>query len=664
MLSPPGTAAEEDGTGMSAIAGIYGLRGAAPDGNALRRLGAALADLGADGRHYFLLPPVGMVFAAFHTDRESRRAPQPAATPEGGVLAWNGRLDNRRDLERQLAADLPADPRETDVVVAAYRRWGRAGFSRLIGDFSLALWDAAERHLVLACDAFAVRPLYYVETRDFLYWSSRARPLLAAAGLSAVVDEEFVASFLTCSRPSRHSPFRDVRMLPPGCSLAVGRDRRELERYWSPDPARTVRYRSDAEYEAHFRTLFREAVACRMRSDAPVYADLSGGLDSSSIVCVGDDALAAGEAETRELRTVSWVYDEATSSDERPFIRLVEDWRDRRGLHIRDEEHPTLRRIPAWYRPDYPHGQLAFLARNDFLAARMGEAGARVLLRGTGGDHVLNGGLGRMPLEPADLLRCGRFAAAVHASFAWSRALRRPWHSVLWQGGVHPLLPPALRARRQSFYPLESWFEPAFVKRTRLAERVLGVEDDLGFELPSARQRYTLIREVCRDVGWEFFTTSGCVEMRFPFLDRRLVEFLLAVDVGQLMRPGEMKSLLRRALVGTLPEGIRLRRSKAGPDESLYRACLREWSWLAEYVADARVCALGFVDRRALRETFHRLRHGAKLTTPQLLRTLCLEFWLRSLEGAHEGERMEDTSTATTSVATLRKGVRDEHATA
>jgi asparagine synthase (glutamine-hydrolysing) len=643
---------------VSAIAGMLSRDGAPLDGKALRALGNGLAEIGPDGQSVLLRPPAGMVFCAFHTDRESRCTRQPVAFADGSLLAWNGRLDNRSDLARDLA--LPGAPREVDVVLAAYRRWGIAGFSRLVGDFSLALWDPADRLLALACDAFSVRPLYYVERRDVLLWASRARPLLAAAGLSPEVDEELVASFLTCSRPSAHSPFRAVRMLPPGHALVLRGERAELRRIWSPDPQREIRYRWDREYDEHFRSLFREAVACRLRADGPVYADLSGGLDSSSIVCVADEILAAGAAETPALRTVSWVYDQSTSSDERHFIRFIEKKRGRQGLHVRDEEHPMLSRIPASCRPDYPHCHLAYLRKNDRLTADMARAGARVLLRGTAGDHVLWGGMDQAPLEIADLLVRGRLGRALRASFAWSPAAHSPWHSVFWQGGILPLLPRPLRSRLQSDYPLESWFESAFIARLNLAERVGGAEDDAGFRRPSAARRYGLIREVSRDIGWELFTTSGCAEMRFPFLDRRLVEFALAIDVGQWLRPGESKSLLRRALAGTLPDEVRLRRSKAGPDEALYRACVREWSWLSGIVADARVCAYGFVNRKALTETFHRVRHGVPVTTPQLLRTLCLEFWLRSLEGWHESERMKDTPTATDLVASLPKGERDE----
>lgn len=624
---------------MSALGGIYSRTGAPLDRRSLEQLADGLEGLGPDGEVLEVLSPVAMLFRPFHTDRESRRTRQPVVTSDGLLLAWNGRLDNRRELEPDLRDTLPDGALEVDVVLSAYRRWGTGAFARLIGDFAVSLWDPAQHCLILGCDAFSVRPLYYHASQKFVVWSSRSRSVLSASALVPDVDEEFVAGFLTSSEPSSHSPFSQVRMLPPGHLLRVTSNDLRLIRYWQPDPGRQIRYRSDSEYEDHFRETFRQAVACRMRADGPVYADLSGGLDSSSIVCVGDEVLAAGQAEAPALRTVSWVYDEAVTSDERHFIRVVEEMRGKSGFHVRDEEHRILSPLPLSFRPDYPHGQLAFVARNNALASRMVEEGARVLLRGFAGDQVFWAGVGGSPMELADLVVRGRFLKVVSSCHRWSRTLQSPFLETLWRGGVHPLLPQSLRARTQDRYPLESWFEPSFAARMRLRDRVLGVPDDVGFRLPSSRLKYALIREASRDIGWELFATTGCVETRFPFLDRRLVEFSLAVDLEQLLRPGETRSVMRRALRGTLPEEVRLRRSKAGPDEALYRALAREGGWLTGLLTDLRVSEHGFVDKKVFSEKLRRVRHGQNVNTPQLLRTLCLEFWLRSLEGRHSGGR-------------------------
>src|SRR6185436_21089957 len=118
--------------------------------------------------------------------------------------------------------------------------------------------------------------------------------------------------------------YRNIHSVPPGVALIVRDKCIEKREFWRPDTVREIRYRSDAEYEEHFRDLFREAVRCRLRADRPVWAELSGGLDSSSVVCMADQVIASGEADVAQLETVSYVYDNSPASDERRFIREVE----------------------------------------------------------------------------------------------------------------------------------------------------------------------------------------------------------------------------------------------------------------------------------------------------------------------------------------------------
>jgi asparagine synthase (glutamine-hydrolysing) len=124
----------------------------------------------------------------------------------------------------------------------------------------------------------------------------------------------------------------------------------------------------------------------------------------------------------------------------------------------------------------------------------------------------------------------------------------------------------------------------------------------------------------------------GCVEISYPFLHRPLVEFLQAVPVGQSVRPGESRSLLRRALRNVLPEKVAKRRGKQGPDEALNRALAREWPRLQAIFKDARVCAHGYMNSEELLASLDRARYGAEQNTYALLKTIALELWLRSFE--------------------------------
>lgn len=624
---------------MSAIGGIYSKEGARIDPRSLALLAASLESIGPDGDFRHLQPPLSVVFRPFYTDRESRRFRQPLVTESGFILCWNGRLDNRDELEDALAVRHGAP--EPTLVLAAYRRWTVDACARLIGDFSLALWDPEEQHLLLATDAFAVRPLFYHASRDFIFWSSQARSVLAAAALAPAVDDEFIAGFLVRHIDFAHSAFAKIRRLEAGQALLAGKNELRLYHYWRPDPAYEIRYSCDREYEEHFKTLFREAVACRLRTQGPVFCDLSGGLDSSSLVCMSDEILAGGHVETPELITVSSVYDRSTRSDERHFIKAVEEQRHRKGLHVRDEDYPILSRpdLSPSFRPDQPNGQLVYMAPHNHIARMMGEAGSRVLLRGFGGDQVLWSTIDPGPPELADLLQDLQIRKLISSCRQWAEALKLPFLKTLWIGGVWPLLPRALQALtvpyggEDFFQKYEKLLHPSFVKKVDLRDRILGGGYSSGQRLPSQRAQCSDIWEMAHFVVSELYLNEGCVEIRYPFFDRRLVEFILAIPFDQKVRPWETRSILRRAMVGTLPEMIRLRRSKSGPDEAFHRALNREWAWLGEMMQEPLVSAYGYIDRKALKENLYRGRHG--IDTGPLLRVLCLEFWLRSLAEQH-----------------------------
>ncbi|MDA8019530.1 MAG: asparagine synthase-related protein [Thermoanaerobaculia bacterium] len=638
---------------MSALGGVLSLRGAPVPDVMARRIASGLAQIGPDGEAWHHDDLLSLVFRPFHVGADDGKTRQPWSDLQGLVVAWNGRLDNAAELRRMLGVRRADGPR---LVAAAYRRFGKDCVRHLVGDFSLAVWDPLLRRLLLATDPFALRPIFFHSGSDFFLFASRARTLVEAAGLSTTLDDVGVAAFLTFIDAGHRTVLRDVRMLPGAHWLTVEEGVVRLERYWSPADRSPVRYSRDEGYEDHFAQVFRQAVTDRLVAETPVWADLSGGLDSSSIVCVADRVLAGSDNQrlASRLETVSYVYERNRSCDEREYLQTVETLRGRRGFHIRDDEVPTLTPIPAHLQPDLPSGQLPFHNRYRAQYDAMSRLGSRVLLRGSGGDHVL-WGEALAAFELADLLATGRPREAWRRAKSWAHQRREPLFKTLWQGGIWPLLPRRIRAATGFVHTLDDWFDPDFVRRVDLPGRLLG-EDDHRFALPSQRLQWAWIAGVGRYVGWEMPLARGCVESRYPFLDRRLVELALAMPMDQKLRPGETRSVLRRALRGVLPDKVRHRTSKSGPDEAIYRALTRESRWLAELFRDARVCRHGFVHPAALERALTAARHGVMLNSPQLLRALTLEFWIRSVEGAapalprSDGDTYDVPGTAPTGV--------------
>lgn len=618
---------------MSGIAGIYGRHGQAVDLDELERIVASpgMQQLAPGGYEGMSRPPVALACGGgFQTGQSGQRVRSPHVTSDGLILTFEGQLHNGDEVRRALGVRRDLDSTHLDLVIGAYRRWGINGFAHLIGEFAFALWDPHSAHLILCRDSLGQHALYYHVGTDQLSWASRCRPLVDGLALPHTFDEEFIAAYLLGWKSER-SPFRDVLPVPAGHVIVAQHGRVEQQRYWTPDPNQYIRYSSDAEYGEHLARLLREAVRCRIDSVEPVFCELSGGLDSSAIVCIADQLCKTGEVPTPSIRTVSHVFDNAATADERPYIGMVEEHIGRRGLHISERECPILSALPSSLYADLPTGQLCYIARQDHVTQVMHQSGAHVLLSGIGGDQLFwSGPPEALPL--ADRFMARDYIAVVRQAGAWAGALRWPFLKTVWQGAIWPNLPERWRAATQSDDSIGEWLHPDFASRQDLRLRSIVGNGGGGFSRPSQSLQYRLIGQGTRTEALQWVSSVGHVDKRHPLLDRRIVEFALAVPIEQSVRPGRNRIVFRDALDGVLPEPIRQRYTKAGPSEALFRALAREWQPLTTMARGAAVAQHGFIRGDAFMAALKRARHGVITNQVQLQRTLALELWLRSLE--------------------------------
>ena len=617
---------------MSALAGIlnFGRDPAPVDEFALARLATALDARGPDGGYDLAGANVGMSYRAFHTNCESRLEVQPLVAREGHMLTWNGRLDNREELMREL--DLPRVTTITDVaiVMAAYQKWNKGCFRRLVGDFCLALWDARLRVLYLVRDAVGTRSLYYCIKDTQLIWSTEIAALL---GNSWDIEEEYIAAAMSLGPAPEITPFKNIRAVKPAHVVIVtAHGQLSTERFWKLDPGKEIRYRTDEEYEEHGLSELTEAVRCRLRSDRPVFAELSGGLDSSSIVCLADKIIKEGCAQTSRVETVSHVFDESATSDERKYIHLVEAQREISGHHIKDEEHPLLAALPEDITIVSPNPVVLSFGYHSGVCNAMESVGARVLLSGLGGDQMFGGVYGAYP-EVADLLTAVR-PIALHKSLrSWSKALKRSYLELLWKDAIVRLLPRSLQiVTAGPPARLPSWYNCEFSKRIRLRERLVAQEAPRCFRKPSARDQASGFFSVVKSISSCWRNEQFGIEVSYPYAHRPLVEFLQAIPLDQLMRPGENRVLMRRMLAGILPDEIARRRTKGNPREAIFRAIARESGRLRSVFQHSRLCARGYIDKEPLLAALDRAKHGYETHSAFLVQTISLEFWLRGLE--------------------------------
>lgn len=642
---------------MSAIGGIINFNGAPVDAERLMQVGNTLQAYGPDGGFEVHQDSIGVVYRAFHTNHESRLERQPLVSPDGCILAWDGRLDNREELITLLHDDLQTPHSDSFIVMEAYRKWGVSFPQRIIGDFAFSLWDSKSKTLILTRDPVGARLLFYYVDKNRLIWSSRLEALLEIRDIELEIDDEYVAGYLSLHPGEGRTPYKNIHAVPPAHLLVVRDGKVVCQRFWGLDPDKEIRYRSDREYEEHFVDLFSEAVCTRLRASGPVWADLSGGLDSSSIVCVADEVLKRDSVQASGLETVSAVFDESSTSDERRFISIVEQKRGQHGHHFCESDHSLLSESAFEGLRPMPNSLELWGEYHKAVRKKMRQRGARVLLTGIGGDELLTASSDPSP-ELGDLLVQGEFRDLHQRLQVWSLALKKPYLNVLLKHCILPTLPRRVqRLHRRQRVKRFSLLQPRFVKAFELYDRLLGPPDVFGCRLPSSRGQASAFLSVRDVISSGHLLAWGPVDITYPFTHRPLVEFLQAIPPTQWIRPGQARSLLRRALQTYLPVEIAQRKGKGSTAETTLRAVVREWPRLRELLTHALVCERGYVNPNALKALLDQPDVERNPESLFLLRISFLELWLRDLD--KRSQPMKQTSTFEFSSQLPRVGFLD-----
>lgn len=572
---------------------------------------------------------------------------QPMSSPDRRFwIVFNGAVYNHAAIRTGLSGFHPRSQTDTEVVLAAFERLGRDAFGRFNGMWAIAIWDAKDRRLLLSRDRLGVKPLYYRDTGPEIAFASEAKALVGRHGRRFAPNRRAVFDYLSTGRlpdASRGNTFFEgVQALPAGTCMSVGSDgERALAPFWTLKSSAplTPALRSAEDVAEELRTLFADAVRVRLAADVPVGSCLSGGLDSSAIVCTINQLMveqpaATGAVGARQL-TFSAVFPGESRIDERHYIELVlkstqveSNW----TKPTVEALHRDLRRL-VWHQEE-PFRSTSVFAQWCVMATAH-ERGVKVLLDGQGADELL-GGYGPTAFHLADLAARGlprelaREAAAMHdrslasigpllAQLALA-ALPATWSEALRDAK-------ATRARDLSVVSAELARE--FIGQP--AARVPNGDTDL----PLSRHLRESVRETSLPHLLRYEDRSSMahgIESRLPFLDYRLVELCFGEAAPWRLHRGWTKWILRKALERTVPPEIAWRRDKVA-FETPERDWLRRWSGLMpDLMPDSPLCAT-FMDLQTARKQF-----GGMLDSqegPSLAwRWINLSTWLSVFEAA------------------------------
>ena len=541
--------------------------------------------------------------------------------PKVEVLHWDGRLDNRADLLPRLRDSLQSETSNVAIVRAAYERWGTEGLVQLIGDWSLVIRD--NRTTVLASDFAGVRPLYYHIQNGRVRWSNRLLSLVDETDITDL-DENYVAGFLTFGGCPNRTPYKGIYSVPPGHAVCVSANETKLKRFWSMPIGDTIRYQNEQRYEAELRALFREAVAVRLQDESPVLAELSGGLDSSSVVCAATDLMRENAVPASRLTGVSFVW---PNSLDQPFIREVESHCGIESVHVSTQNVPLIAKTQVGnVMPE------SFQPLRTSIATTARRLGARTILTGQAGD-LMTGNWFDDSLQVARSLRSLRVDRACVEALEWSKLLRLPVYRILWRG-VQAALPPRLtpagiyNAADGSYAPKSS--ETSLVKNFSAQADPESFFSNSWLSAPPERRKHFRTLALMLELRQlQIPEPLQHLDYTHPFAHRPLVEFLMSVPANILCRPGEPRRLMRAALSDSWPKKLRERRSK-GAFNKPWQTALRPLAQTLIAAKELQVVERGYVNSDSVRSRLERLSHGLDCNEHQLRQIIMLELWLRN----------------------------------
>ncbi len=603
---------------MCGICGFYDSSCRRSDGaELLKKMNEAQKHRGPDDRGTFVKGPVGLGHVRLSILDLSQSGHQPMCFRQRYTIVYNGEIYNYIELREELkqVGYSFSTQCDTEVVLAAYDHWGEDCQTHFNGFWAFAIYDCQTQELFLSRDRYGVKPLYYTNKPGYLLFASEIKTLLQDERVPRVANDSvifdyLVNGFVDCTEETF---FDGILRLSAGCCMRVDREgRQSLHRYYQLHYEERLFEPMTDKMVEQFRKHFEQSIRLRLRSDVPVGSCLSGGLDSSSIVCESNRQLYE-QGEGGNLQTFSSCY-RGDPNDERRFMDAVIDYTGA-NAHFTYPTGDTLFEDldQLIYTQDEPFVSTSMYA--SYCVMRMAhDSQAKVLLDGQGADEILCGYRKARVYYIKRLLGAKRFSLAFRELVRYLPYIRK---------GKNVSVLADLNMLRQFFGKTDStdirhrYLEKQFATRSlsnsyQENDRFL-LNDFERIVLPA------LLRYVDRN------SMAFSIEDRLPFLDYQLVEYAMALPLNAKISGGYSKAIMRKAL--RMPDIVRWRRDKIG----FYTP---ENTWIASHSSDYKLLftskdfrAVRYIDREKIAIDWAKLTSGKD--DIGLFRYICLEKWMQ-----------------------------------
>ncbi len=566
----------------------------------------------------------------------SPKGHQPMANEDGSLwVAHNGEVYNYLEIRKQLETLGHGFNSQTDteVILHAYEEWGIECLHRFNGMWAFAIVDLRGNRVFCSRDRAGIKPFYYFYDGKRFCFASEIKALLQMGNFSREPNEQILADYLFSGLidHTKETFFKHIYQLKPGEYLLLDESRMSVNSYWDID-RNEIRFAKKSQYSEHFYELLSDSIRLRLRSDVPIGTCLSGGLDSSSIVCLANRLMFNGQQIDRRLvgerqKTFSSCF-ENSAYDERKFIELVTGRTGAEKNYVFPRGENLFRDLAKliWHQEE-PFGSTSIYAQWSVMQLAK-ERGVTVLLDGQGGDELLGGYLPSFYFALLQALK----GMDLPSLFREIKGFYRNHKAI--SDLIPRFLERVVLNRLKPFIPQLSgyrmgWAEEGFRKRyfrtfPRPAKFGLDLDDYL----------YTIFRSTVLPGLLHYEDRNSMafsLETRLPFLDYRLVEFMFGLPTEHKVQEGIGKVILRRSMQGILPEEVRNRLDKMGfvtPEEVWFRTTLKKD--IHEIISSKSFAERGYFDVGKVKNAFDEYCRGkANLRLP-LWRWVNLELWLRT----------------------------------
>lgn len=605
-----------------------------PPLDVLQRMTATISHRGPDDTGFFVEPGVGFGHRRLSVIDLSDRGHQPMANDAQTLwIAYNGEVYNYIEIRRNLLArgySFKSDS-DTEVILHAYEEFGEDCLQLFKGMFALAIWDSVKKRFFAARDRVGIKPFYYYFDGKTLVFGSEIKALLQHPAVNAQPDEEAIRRYLLFGNTmSDQTWYSCIKSLPPGCWLSLENGRLKIQKYWDikyePDYSRS--YESLSE---ELLSLLEDAIALHLRSDVPVGAYLSGGIDSSSIVSLATPMLPGG------IHTFSAAFAEGPEYDERAYINVI----SKTFATHHHEVIPSPRDLPhllpklLWHL-DEPVIGAAILPMYR-VCELVAKSGVKVVNGGQGGDELFGG-------YPPFYVTAVRNIMATLKTGPWSADLAMELlcsPSYLCKGG-------AMSRLYSRFVPAKSgiqWLRGGDDTRKHVGDIWSNVLVDSPASNAFDEMAYLSLKYFLPGLlqQEDRMSMAWSIESRVPLLDYRIVEFSGRVPSWMKVRRGVLKSILRRAVRGTVPDVILGRKDKKGYPTPSGKWFAGELSgYLRETLCGGRLYSESLVDPAAVAEMVKCHTEGSMDYGAVLWNILNLELWMRGIVDGWKGVEMSN----------------------